>query len=69
MERLRSLESRQKKLEEEIIIENCKKSCELSENEIRKYYSKAIKMNDKMLIEYLIKKVILFDDKVQIILK
>lgn len=67
LNRLRSLEERQQQLEQQIAIENAKKSYELTELEIRNYYSKAIHLTDKMLIEYLIKKIILFDDKMQII--
>ena len=67
MERLRQLESQKAKLEEEIAVEKAKESALLTENEIREFYGRALKLSGKMLIGYLVKKIILFDDKIQII--
>jgi len=67
MKRIRELEKRQNDLTQRILIEKSKTICLLSESEIRDYYEKALKLEPKMLINYLVKQIILFDDKIQII--
>lgn len=67
MQRLHSLEEKQQKLDEQIAIEKSKAMSVLTKTEIREFYGKALALSDRMLIEYLVKKIILFDDKIQII--
>ena len=67
MKRLRELESRQNDLEEQIAIENSKSEIALTEFQIRQFYEEALRNTPKMLINALVKKIILFDDKMQII--
>ena len=66
MKCLRELESRQNDLEEQIAIEKSKSEIALTEFQIRQFYEEALR-NTKMLINALVKKIILFDDKMQII--
>lgn len=65
--RLQDLEEQQERLEREILIEQSKQSTPLTKAQIREFYADVLKMEPRMLIEYLVKEVILFDDKVQII--
>ena len=65
--RLQDLEDQQERLEREILIEQSKQSTPLTKSQIREFYADVLKMEPRMLIEYLVKEVILFDDKVQII--
>ena len=64
--RLQSLETQQQELERQILIEQSKQSVKLSETDIKRFYSSALNENSKVLINLLIEKIILFDDKVEI---
>ncbi len=64
--RLKELESRQEELEKQILIERSKSAVKLNERDFKEYYEQALKLEPQMLINYLIKEVILFDDKIQI---
>lgn len=66
MKRLRELESRQDELSKQILVERSKTAVKISEDDIRKYYVQALRQEPKMLINYLIKQIVLFDDKIQI---
>ncbi len=67
MNRLRELEDRQTTLERNLILEKSKITIRLTEKEIRQYYKQALELNPQMLINFLIKEIILFDDKMEII--
>ncbi len=67
MKRLRELEDRQTALERNLILEKSKITIRLTEKEIRQYYKQALELNPRMLINFLIKEIILFDDKMKII--
>ena len=67
MKRMRELETRITELEQKIIIEKSKTAVILTEKQIRDYYESALRREPKMLINLLIKQIILFDDKIQII--
>lgn len=67
MKRMRELEARQSELEKQIVIEKSKTAIKLTEKQIRQYYVEALALEPKLLINSLVKKVILFDDKIQII--
>lgn len=66
MKRLRELESRQEILEEKIIIEKNKSKIVLTEKQIFDYYKQALLLQPSLLINYLVKQIVLFDDKIEI---
>ena len=62
--RLRELEEQQSNLEKQILIERNKIAIKMSESDIREFYESAIDLAPQTLINYLVKEVILYDDKV-----
>jgi hypothetical protein len=62
--RLRELEEQQANLEKQILIERNKIAIKMSESDIREFYESAIDLAPQTLINYLVKEVILYDDKV-----
>ena len=66
MNRLRELENRQAELERQILIEKSKTAVQLTEKQIREFYSQALALEPKLLINYLVKQVTLYDDKIEI---
>ena len=64
--RLHDLESQQAELEKQILIERSKQAVQLKESDIREFYQQALKLEPQLLINYIIKQVLLFDNKVQI---
>ena len=64
--RLQSLETQQQELERQILIEQSKQSVKLSASDIKQFYTSVLNENSKILINLLIEKIILFDDKVEI---
>ena len=64
--RLHELESRQEELERLILIEKRKTAVKVSEQDIREFYEQALREEPKMLINYLIKEIVLFDDRMEI---
>ncbi len=64
--RLKELENRQEELERQILIERSKTVIKLTERDIREYYEQALKLEPQMLINYLIKEIVLYDDKIEI---
>ena len=67
MKRLRELESQNEELEKQIRIERAKTAFRLSKEEILNYYKLALEQEPQMLINYLVKEIQLFDDKMVII--
>lgn len=65
--RLTELETRQEELEKLILIEQSKQAVKISEQQIRAYYEQALKLEPQMLIGYLIKEIVLYDDRIDII--
>ena len=65
--RLHDLEKQQETLEREILIERSKLSVKISESDMRTFYIEALKQEPKMLIEMLVKEVILYNDKAEVI--
>ena len=61
---MHDLEEQQANLEKEILIEKSKTAVVLSEKEIREFYEQALRLEPQMLINYLVKEVVLFDDKI-----
>ena len=66
MKRMRELESRQSELERQIIIEKSKTETMFNKEQIKEFYTQALLLEPKLLINYLIKKIVLFDDKIEI---
>ena len=66
MKRMRELEARQSEIEKQILIEKSKTAVQVSEAQIREFYSKALALEPKLLINLLVKQITLFDDKIQI---
>ena len=64
--RLKEYEEKQALLERQILIEKSNTATKLSEREIREYYEQALRLESKMLITYLIKEIVLYDDKIEI---
>ncbi len=63
--RLKELEQQQEQLERQILIERSKQAVQLKESDIREFYEQMLN-EPKTLINYVIKQVRLYDDKVQI---
>ncbi len=64
--RLRELEERQLELERLITTEKCKADIEIPASEIRKFYAKALEMEPTLLIDYLVKEIVVFNDEMHI---
>ncbi|MDE7296285.1 MAG: recombinase family protein [Clostridia bacterium] len=64
--RLKELEEQQESLERQILIERSKTAVKLSESDMREFYAQALELEPQMLINYLIKEIVLFDDKIEI---
>ncbi len=65
--RLTELEARQEELEKLILIEQSKQVATISEKQIRAYFGQALKLEPQMLIGYLVKEIILHDDRMDIV--
>ena len=67
--RLKQLEEKQEELERQIILERSNIAPEITQSDVRKYLRDAIQQSAKVMIELLIDKIILFDDRVEIYFK
>ena len=67
--RMRELEERQSELERLIIIERSKLQIKISAEEIRTFYEEALRQESQMLINYLVREIIIFDDAIHIYFK
>ena len=66
MKRMRELEQRQEELQKLIALEKSKTPVLLTADDIRNYYFQALRLEPKLLINYLIKEIILYKDKIEI---
>ena len=64
--RLKELEARQEDLERQILIERSKNAVRVPEEAVREYYEEALTLSAEQLINYLIKEIVLYDDKIEI---
>ena len=64
--RMKELETQIEELEKAILIEKNKNNLQLGEDDIRNYYIKVLQQEPAMLIEYLIKEIKMFNDKIEI---
>ena len=65
--RLKELEEQQENLERQILIERSKNAVKRTEQEIREFYEQALNLEPQMLINYVVKEILLFDDRIDII--
>lgn len=63
--RLKELEQQQELLERQILIERSKQAVQFKASDIREFYEQMLQ-EPKMLITYLVKQVVLYDDKIKI---
>ena len=63
---MHDLEEQQANLEKEILIEKSKTAVVLSEKEIREFYEQALRLEPQMLINYLVKEILVYDDEIVI---
>lgn len=64
--RMKELEARQEELERLILIEQSKQTVHLTQKEVRTYFTEALRLEPQMLVNYLIDKIVLFDDHMDI---
>ena len=64
--RLHELEAQQEDLERQILVERSRQTTKVTEETIREFYTQALKLEPKMLITYLVKEIVLFDDRIEI---
>ena len=64
--RLKELETRLDDLERQILIERSKNAVRVPETAIREFYDEALTLGAEQLIDYLIKDIVLYDDKIEI---
>ena len=67
--RMRELEERQSELDRLIIIERSKMQVKVSAEEIRTFYEAALLQESQMLINYLVREIIVYDNEIQIYFK
>ncbi len=65
--RLHELERRQEELERQILIERSKQAIQIPEQEVRQFYQSTLKLEPQLLIDMLVKEIVLYDDKIDII--
>ena len=64
--RLHELEEQQEQLEREIATEQSKQTMVIAEEIIADFYTQALMLEPQMLINYLVKEVVIYDDKIEI---
>jgi len=65
--RLAELEERQAEIEKQILIEQSKSVIKLSEKQIRDFFKKSLEFEPQALINFYIKEILLYDDRMEII--
>lgn len=63
---MKDLEQQIEDLERQIVIEKSKSTMKLTREDIKQYYLEALKLEPKMLIDYLIDQIIVYEDKIEI---
>lgn len=64
--RMQELEDKIAEIEKQIAIEKCKENTKITKEDIKNYYQRALKEEPMTLINYLIKEIKLYNDKVEI---
>ena len=62
--KLKELETKKKELERQILVEQSKTAIQLTETRLREYFETGIQLENKLLIDYFIKEIILYDDRI-----
>ena len=65
-QRLQDLERQQQELERQILIERSKTAVTLTESDIREHFEQILQLEPKLLINYLIKEIVLYNDRIEI---
>ena len=66
--RMLKLEQQIDDIERQILIEKSKTNVKITEDEIRKYYSEALLQEPFIVIQYLVKQIVMYNDKIEITL-
>lgn len=64
--RMKELEMQIEELDRQILIQKSKNSFKIAKEDIEEYYLQAFELEPKLLIDYLIKEIRLYDDKIEI---
>ena len=64
--RMKELEQQIEDLDRQILVERSKTTIKVSEDDIRKFYLEALKLEPLLLIDALIKRIKLYNDKIEI---
>ena len=64
--RMKELEFAIEELDKQILIEKSKTRIKLSREDIQVFYKEALKLESKLLINYIVKEIVVYDDKIQI---
>ncbi|MBQ9103740.1 MAG: hypothetical protein IJY57_01470, partial [Clostridia bacterium] len=64
--RLHELETKLEDLERDILIQRSKITVKYTEKDIESYYTKMLELDPEMLINYAVKEITLYDDKIKI---
>ena len=62
--RMKELETQQEEIDKRILIEQSKNNIKLSRDEIANHFEKALRLESKILIDYMIKEIKVFEDKI-----
>ena len=65
--RLKELEEQQENLERQILLERSKTAVKYTEKEIRAFYEQALNLEPQMLINYIVKEILVYDDRIDVI--
>lgn len=63
---MRELEEQQDELKRKILIEKAKTQIKVPESVLRSYYMEMLKLEPQMLINFFVKEIVLFDDRIEI---
>ena len=64
--RMQELETQLNEIDRQLIIERSKTSVKLTKDELCEFYESTLRMEAQLLIDILVKKVVLYDDKIEI---
>lgn len=65
--RMKELESQLEDIDRQILIEKSKNAFKVSKQAIKEFYIEALKLEPKLLIDYVIKEIQVYEDKLEII--
>ena len=65
-DRLKELEEQKETLKARLLVEDSKAKIKLTKQDIKKFITKAIRQEPAQLLKLLIKKIVLYDDKIEV---